>query len=156
MITIEKNIIKRLMNTLISFNRINHFLLIKGIDSVQVINPSPIINESIKNVLNIHESDKHKYSDKGNNEHFWKQLHSVTQFENTDNFKYNLENYIIPQKIPIKTRSTTKTKKQNPSDCFGRFSVISNLHSVIRLAVYNCSHRQGKIPVIHQKSKIIV
>ena len=40
----RKNIIERMMNTLISFNRINHFLLIKGKDRVQVINFSPIIN----------------------------------------------------------------------------------------------------------------
>ena len=69
-----------------------------------------------------------------------------------------MENQIEPQQISINTRSrsSTKTKKHNPSDYFGRFSVISTLHSAIRLAVYNCSHRQGKIPVIHRKSKIIV
>ena len=51
----RKNIIERMMNTLISFNRINHFLLIKGKDSVEVINPSPIIYLSIKKLFGIHE-----------------------------------------------------------------------------------------------------
>ena len=154
----RKNIIERIMNTLISFDRINHFLLIKREDLVEVINPSPTINQSIKKMFEIHEKNNHKYSDKGNNEDFWKQLHSVMQFDNKDDFNYNLKNHIKPQQISIKTRSrsSTKTKKHNPSDYFGRFSVISTLHSAIRLAVYNCSHRQGKIPVIHRKSKIIV
>ena len=44
----RKNIIERIMNTLISFDRINHFLLIKREDLVEVINPSPTINQSIK------------------------------------------------------------------------------------------------------------
>ena len=108
----RKNIIKRIINTSISFNRINHFLLFKGKDSVQVINPSPIINASIKNMLDIHESGKHKYSDKGNSAHFWKQLHSVIQFDNTHSFNYNLESHILSQNITIKTRLTKKTKKK--------------------------------------------
>ena len=104
----------------------------------------------------MHErKDNNKYKDRGNNDFFWKQLHSVIQFGNTYNFKYNLENHIKPQKFPIKTRSK-KAKKNNPSDYFGSFSVIRTLHSAIRLVVYNCSHRQGKIPVIHQKPKVIV
>jgi len=48
-------------------------------------------------MFEIHEKNNHKYSDKGNNEDFWKQLHSVMQFDNKDDFNYNLENHIEPQ-----------------------------------------------------------